>query len=141
MADLNELASETTQHLDKIEELEQTLFELRGEIAGGRRIPPGVRILSIRENPEQQWFDLRQATMDRLKSENEALLKRLKELEDNGVRHLEGSGEELVPRESWELVNKEKQDLEELIKKKEKRLLRLQQVLSRLFSLLPSTLM
>ncbi|KAH9475542.1 Spindle assembly checkpoint component mad1 [Psilocybe cubensis] len=119
------------ENLDKIEELEQTLFELRGEIAGGRHVPPNTRILSMKDNPEQQWFDLRQAAMDRLKSENEALIKRLKELEEGGVRMTnegEGAGEDLVPRESWEAVNKEKVDLEEMVKQKEKRLLRLQQV-------------
>jgi mitotic spindle assembly checkpoint protein MAD1 len=87
----------------------------------------------MRDNPEQQWFDLRQAAMDRLKSENEALMKRLKDVEESGVRPSEGEnqvGGELVPRASWELVNKDKQDLEELVKQKEKRLLRLQQVRS-----------
>jgi len=87
----------------------------------------------MRDNPEQQWFDLRQAAMERLKSENEALMKRLKDLEECAVRPSEGEirvGGELVPRESWELVNKDKLDLEELVKQKEKRLLRLQQVRS-----------
>jgi mitotic spindle assembly checkpoint protein MAD1 len=118
------------QNVDKIEELEQTLFELRGEIAGGRHVPPGVRVLSMQDNPEQQWFDLRQAALDRLKGENEALMKRLKELEESGARGggEQEHGEELVPRESWELVNKEKLELQETVKQKEKRLLRLQQV-------------
>lgn len=77
--------------------------------------------------------------MDRLREENEALLRRLKELEESGARGAalgqdgeggEGHGEELVPRASWELANKEKEDLEETVKQKEKRLLRLQQVSS-----------
>ncbi|KAJ3497243.1 hypothetical protein NLJ89_g10374 [Agrocybe chaxingu] len=125
---LNDFEAETKQNLDKIEELEQTLFELRGEIAGGRHVPPGVRVLSMTDNPEQQWFDLRQAAMDRLKGENEALLKRLKELEESGARTAQNHGDELVPRESWELVNKEKLELEDVVKQKEKRLLRLQQI-------------
>jgi len=129
---LDKAAAEEKEQLDKIEQLEQTLFELRGEIAGGRHVPPGVRILSMTDNPEQQWFDLRQAAMDRLKGENEALMKRLKELEDGGARAAmdqdETKVEELVPRESWDLVNREKADLEEVLKQKEKRLLRLQQV-------------
>lgn len=114
----------------RIEVLEQTLFELGGEIGGGRHIPPNVRVLSLKDNPEQEWFDLRQAAMDRLKGENEALLKRLRDLENSGAstgQH-QGESEELVPRESWELLQKEKQDLEDLVKEKEKRLLRLQQV-------------
>lgn len=85
------------------------------------------------DNPEQQWFDLRQAAMDRLKSENDALMKRLKDLEEGGARAAAAGDdgtekEDLVPRESWEAVNKEKTDLEEVVRQKEKRLLRLQQV-------------
>ncbi|KAI0781689.1 spindle assembly checkpoint component Mad1 [Irpex lacteus] len=125
---LGEAEVETGKHLEKIEELEQTLFDLRGEIGGGRHVPPGVRILSLRDNPAQQWADLSQAAMDRLKTENEALLKRLKDLESNGVVSDAGSSEELVPRESWEAVNREKEELQETLKQKEKRLLRLQQV-------------
>jgi mitotic spindle assembly checkpoint protein MAD1 len=83
----------------------------------------------LKDNPEQQWADLRQAVMDRLKSENEALMKRLRELEESGARAgANDSVGELVPRESWELVNKEKTELEEVVRQKEKRLLRLQQV-------------
>ncbi len=86
----------------------------------------------MQDNPEQQWFDLRQAAMDRLKGENEALMNRLKELEESGARiDTTGDREDLVPRESWELVNRERQELEETVKQKEKRLLRLQQVCAR----------
>ncbi|KAI0631745.1 MAD-domain-containing protein [Trametes polyzona] len=127
---LKEVEEATEKHLEKIEELEQTLFELRGEIGAGRHLPPGTRVLCLRDNPAQQWEDLSKAAMDRLKSENEALLKRLKDLEDSGAR---GSGEnasneELVPRESYEVIEKEKAKLEDELKQKEKRLLRLQQV-------------
>ena len=69
--------------------------------------------------------------MDRLKGENQALMKRLKELEESGAKstHIDdGRNTELVPRESWELVNREKKELEDTVKQKEKRLLRLQQV-------------
>jgi hypothetical protein len=69
--------------------------------------------------------------MDRLKGENQALMKRLKELEESGAKstHIDdGRNIELVPRESWELVNREKKELEDTVKQKEKRLLRLQQV-------------
>ena len=69
--------------------------------------------------------------MDRLKGENQALMKRLKELEESGAKstHIDDErNTELVPRESWELVNREKKELEDTVKQKEKRLLRLQQV-------------
>lgn len=78
----------------------------------------------------QQWTDLRQSVMDRLKSENEALIKRLHERESSGAVVTDGQAprDELVPRESWEVLDKEKKELEEVVKQKEKRLLRLQQV-------------
>jgi mitotic spindle assembly checkpoint protein MAD1 len=126
---LSEAESASEKHLERIEQLEQTLFELRGEIGAGHHVPPGVRVLSLKQNPAQEWSDLRQAVMDRLKGENEALIKRLKELEESGYSMAGGArGDDLVPRESWEVVNKEKTELEDVVKQKEKRLLRLQQV-------------
>ncbi|KAF8637851.1 hypothetical protein AX17_002477 [Amanita inopinata Kibby_2008] len=131
------LEGTTTTQADRIDKLEQELFELSGEIAGGRHVPPGVRVLSMRNNPEQQWFDLRQEAMDRLRGENEALLRRLGELEDKakqaGLQDESTAGEhaagpDLVPKESFELAMKERKELEDVVKQKEKRLLRLQQV-------------
>ena len=56
-------------------------------------------------------------------------MKRLQALEASGASASSSShGEELVPRESWEQVNREKLDLQEELKQKEKRLLRLQEV-------------
>ncbi len=133
-AELKDVEEETEKHLEKIDELEQTLFELRGEIGAGRHLPPGTRVLCLKDNPAQQWEDLSKAAMDRLKNENEALMKRLKDLEDSGARSSgEGvSGEDLVPRESYEVIAEEKTKLEHELKQREKRLLRLQQVRLRL---------
>ncbi|KAG9312696.1 mitotic checkpoint protein-domain-containing protein [Chiua virens] len=122
------LEAQPRLHEDKVEELEQTLFELRGKIGAGNHVPPGMRVLCLHDNPAQQWSDLRQSVMDRLKGENEALIKRLRDLEQSGVQAETSRGEELVPRESWEVLRKEKEELEEVVKQKEKRLLRLQQV-------------
>lgn len=120
-------------HEDSVDKLEQELFELGGRIAAGQHIPPGTRVLCFQDNPAQQWTDLRQSAMDRLKSENAALIKRLKDLEGSGAMarpetSAASQAAELVPRESWEALEKEKKELEEVVKQKEKRLLRLQQV-------------
>ena len=87
------------------------------------------------KDPEPEWFDLHQATVDRLKGEKEALMKRLKELEleesgttDKTTRIEVGPNAEFVPRESWEAVIREKYELEDKVTQNEKRLLRLQQV-------------
>lgn len=126
---LEDAQAEIEKHLEKIEELEQALFELQGEIGGGRHVPPGVRVLSMRENPAQQWADLSQAAMNRLKGENEALLKRLKELEEGGaVANHAGNQEELVPRASLDVAQKEKAAIAEELRQKEKRMLRLREV-------------
>jgi len=83
--------------------------------------------------------------MERLREENRALLARLKDVESaaaaaaasEGDKPLIGEGAEahevhpgsaLVPRASWELLAKEKQELEDVVKQKEKRLTRLQQI-------------
>lgn len=53
--------------------------------------------------------------------------RRLRELEERGTgmaKDGEGRGEELIPRESWEVIKK-KSELDDVVKQKEKRLLRL----------------
>lgn len=130
MSALEECEATAEQHLETIETLEQTLFELRGEIGAGRHLPPGVRVLSLKDNPAQQWEDLSKAAMDRLKAENDALLNRLRSIEADGARtvHNQEPSEDLVPRNLWEIVSEQKKELEDVVKQKEKRLLRLQQV-------------
>lgn len=115
-------------YLSRIDELEQKLFELQGEIGAGRQLPPNTRVLCLRDNPASQWEDLSRKAMDRLKEENQALLARLKALDDNGIRSAGGVAEDLVPRESLNVIQREKEELEESLKQKEKRLVRLRQV-------------
>ncbi|KAH6894805.1 spindle assembly checkpoint component Mad1 [Coprinopsis sp. MPI-PUGE-AT-0042] len=72
---ISEYEQEIASQATKIDELEQALFDLSGEIAGGRHVPPKTRVLCMAENPDQAWVDLRQATMDRIKGENDARIK------------------------------------------------------------------
>ena len=138
---LEEQEEETGKDREKIEELEQTLFELRGEIGAGRHVPPGVRVLSLSANPAQEWADLRQAALDRLKEENAALLQRLSSLSSSSSEPNPPTGtttpettttadreEQLVPRASWLAVCEQKAQLEDEVRQKEKRMLRLRQV-------------
>lgn len=131
---LEEARATIKVHEDKVENLEQTLWELRGKIGAGNHVPPGMRVVCLRDNPAQQWNDLRQSVLDRLKNENEALIKRLRDLENSAtVVKSEAStskGDDLIPKESWDVLDNEKRELEETVKQKEKRLLRLQQVFS-----------
>ncbi|KAJ8517410.1 hypothetical protein ONZ45_g5421 [Pleurotus djamor] len=130
---LKEQGTEAQSQSAQIDALEQQLFELSGEIAGGRHVPPGVRILSMKGNPEEQWFALRQEAMDKLKSENEALMKRLRELEaQTPVEQVQPVGDpsssHLIPRESYDLVREEVESLQSQLVQKDKRLQRLKQV-------------
>jgi len=129
LSDLKEAEEAVEEGLAKIEELEQKLFDLGGEIGAGRHIPPGIRVLTFKDNPAQQEVDLRQATLDRLKSENEALLEKLTTLESDGHGTVASSAD-FVPKESWEVMKTEKAELVSALEHKEKRIKRLQEVVS-----------
>lgn len=126
MLDLKDAEEAVEEGLEKIEELEQKLFDLCGEIGAGRRIPPGTRVLTLKDNPAQREVDLRQATLDRLKGENQALLEKLAGLESGGH---DASSTDSVPKESWEVMKTEKAELVLALEHKEKRIKRLQEVL------------
>ncbi len=138
------LRTENEKQVTRIDLLEQELFELGGEMGAGRHIPSGMRVVCLRDNPARRWADTREEVLSRLRGENDALLKHLEEVE---VRLGDGNGDvsmapvsgqsglngdkgtmKTVPRESWESLRQEKLDLDESLKQKEKRLLRLQQV-------------
>ncbi|KAJ8689494.1 coiled-coil domain-containing protein mad1 [Pleurotus ostreatus] len=148
-SDLKARQEETQEHLARIDKLEQELFELSGEVAGGRHVPPGVRVLSMKDNPEEKWFNLRQEALDRLRGENEALMARLRELEDqqpalpsnnmpppssntlntpNTPNAPASAPAHLVPRESYELALSKTAALAAELTQKDTRLRRLQQV-------------
>jgi len=124
---LKEAEDAVDEELAKVEELEQKLFDLGGEIGAGRQVPPGTRVLTFKDNPAQQEVDLRQATLDRLKGENEALLKKLAEVETGGP-DADRPSVDFVPKESWEVMKTEKAELALALEHKEKRIKRLQEV-------------
>jgi mitotic spindle assembly checkpoint protein MAD1 len=128
LLDLKEAEEAVEEGLEKIEELEQKLFDLGGEIGAGRQIPPGMRVLMLKDNPAQQEVDLRRATLDRLKDENEALLGKLTALESGGC-DANATSSDFVPKESWEVMKTEKAELALALEHKEKRIKRLQEVI------------
>ena len=97
-----------------------------------------MRVLSLNANPAQDWADLRQAALDRLKEENAALLQRPSALYASGIHTAPSAIDtaaarsstttELVPRASWAAVIQEQAQLEDELRQKEKRMLRLRQV-------------
>ncbi|KAF7342010.1 hypothetical protein MVEN_01788200 [Mycena venus] len=123
---LDTAQSELKAQLEKIEQLEQELFDLGGEIAGGRHVPPGIRVLSFKDTPELLLRDnpeARTSELDRVKEENAALIHRIAELQKGGNEHL-------IPKESWDAVCKERDELQGQVKQKETRLRRLKEVFS-----------
>jgi mitotic spindle assembly checkpoint protein MAD1 len=117
---------ELQQLAAQIEKLEDDLFRLRGDVGTGRHIPPGVRVLELADNPAARWFGKREEDVQRLKKENEAL----RAMIGDGVSATSSaaSGGGLAPKETMDALEQEKLELEQTIKEKEKRLLRLQQV-------------
>ena len=101
----------------------------------------------MRANPVQDGADLRQAALDRLKEENAALIQHLSTLEARPHAPTDTSTDstdsttaapdtgtptmttmELVPRASWAAVCQEKEQLQDELGQREKRMLRLRQV-------------
>lgn len=86
--------------------------------------------LLLRDNPET-----RQTEMNRVKEENAALIHRIEELQKGGARVENNvtdtnSNEHLIPKESWDAVCKERDELQGMVKQKETRLKRLKEVFS-----------
>ncbi len=109
----------------------------------------------MRQNPLADWEATRTASLERLRGENQAFVKRLKEGEaalkevqdvtpsravETDPAGAGGGGSTLVPRESYEVALKEKNELEHELKQKDVRLARLQEVIFRLSSLGPHQL-
>jgi mitotic spindle assembly checkpoint protein MAD1 len=114
----------------RVASLDEQLFRLQGDVGTGRLVPPGIRILEMAGNPAAKWFGKREEDVQRLRKENEALRSMMG---DGVARPTEGAAADgLVPKETLDVLIQEKAELEKTIKEKEKRLLRLQQVLSQL---------
>ncbi|CEL52964.1 Spindle assembly checkpoint component mad1 OS=Schizosaccharomyces pombe (strain 972 / ATCC 24843) GN=mad1 PE=3 SV=1 [Rhizoctonia solani AG-1 IB] len=124
--EMAELTKQIEAYEETIERLEQTLFELRGEIAAGTHDEPGTRTLQLADNPEARWFAMREEEVGRMKEEINVLRARITE-GGSGVATAADGGDG-VPRETYENLQREKEELEEVVKQKEKRLLRLKSV-------------
>jgi hypothetical protein len=132
---LRDMEKEVEERDGKVDELEQKLFELSGnfplpfpffsilgshsrssvlvlpgEIAGGRHLPGGarlvpnpdfdpenprgVRVLQLAQNPMSEWFDLREERFKELRNENDVLVGVVRGLEERVgelVRELESA--------------------------------------------------
>jgi len=101
--------------------LDAEVNDLMRRVASGEYNPKQERVIELHNNPAAKIMAVRNQVLEDLRKENEALLK------GGGG----GQGEGSVPRESWERLSKEKEELE---RGHAKRLMRLKEV-SSLFQL------
>jgi regulator of replication initiation timing len=96
--------------------LDAEVNDLMRRVASGEYNPKSERVIEFQNNPAAKIMAVRNQVLEDLRKENEALLR------SGGGG---GGGEGSVPRESWERLCKEKEELE---KGHAKRLMRLKEV-------------
>jgi mitotic spindle assembly checkpoint protein MAD1 len=93
-------------------------------VASGEYNPATERCIELKANPAAKEQAIRTKMLEDLRAENEALLERLRSVDRQPVPD-KGMG--LVPRESFERLSREKEEME---RAHAKRLLRLKEVSS-----------
>lgn len=130
-----ELRRELDEARNELELMEQeneglaNQVELLEENQGirGAYNPETHQVLEFRDSPDRVEHAIRTATLERLRSENDALLRRLGDLE-KGL--LANDGQSLVPRESLEAAQAESAKLREQVQQKEKMMKRITQAVA-----------
>ncbi|GAA5836698.1 hypothetical protein JCM11251_002702 [Rhodosporidiobolus azoricus] len=122
----NELAI-LEQELDSLSAQIEQLEENQG--IRGAYNPATHKVLEFANSPDRVEHAIRQATLDGLRGENEALLKRVADLERGGVLRGE-KVQELVPRESLAQALAELEKAKKEVKQKETMLKRISQAVA-----------
>lgn len=112
------------QEIDSLAAQVEQLEENQG--IRGAYNPATTKVLEFRDSPDRVEHAIRTATLERLKSENEALLRRIGNLETGGVRT--GGTQDLVPKESLATLNAEIERLKTAVAQKDKMLQRISEV-------------
>jgi predicted RNase H-like nuclease (RuvC/YqgF family) len=114
------------QEIDSLAAQVEQLEENQG--IRGAYNPATTKVLEFRDSPDRVEHAIRTATLERLKSENEALLRRIGNLETSGVRTDQSQQQDLVPKESLATLNAEIERLKTAVAQKDKMLQRISQV-------------
>lgn len=130
-----ELQRELDEARNELELMEQeneglaNQIELLEENQGirGAYNPETHQVLEFRDSPDRVEHAIRTATLERLRSENDALLRRLGDLEKGSSAN---DGQSLVPRESLEAAQAEVAKLQEQVQQKEKMMKRITQAVA-----------
>ncbi|GAA5910674.1 hypothetical protein JCM5296_001688 [Sporobolomyces johnsonii] len=147
----DEVGKTLEEQLRLNEELKQELDEARNELAlmeqeiealsaqvdqleenqgiRGAYNPATTKVLEFRDSPDRVEHAIRTATLELLRNENEALLRRLSDLERRGAPP-GAPPQELVPRESLVKANAEVEKLKALVAQKETMLKRISQAVA-----------
>ncbi|GAA5867035.1 hypothetical protein JCM8547_008417 [Rhodosporidiobolus lusitaniae] len=127
-AELDEARNELTlmeQELDSLNAQIEQLEENQG--IRGVYNPTTTKVLEFRDSPDRVEHAIRQATLDRLTSENDALVRRLEVVERGQGK---GAEQQLVPRESLVQANAEVEKYKKLVAQKETMLKRISQAVA-----------
>ncbi|KAJ8293420.1 Spindle assembly checkpoint component MAD1 [Rhodotorula toruloides] len=123
----NELAL-MEQELEALSTQVEQLEENQG--IRGAYNPETTKVLEFRDSPDRVEHAIRTATLERLKNENQALLRRLGDME-RGALAQQGAGvQQLVPRESLVSAQAEADKLKALVQQKETMLKRIGQAVA-----------
>lgn len=120
-ADTAALESTISQLTTANTTLDAEVTDLMRRVASGEYNPETERCIELKLNPASKEMAIRTRILDELRAENQALLDRLGQLDKTGSDgDVEGKG--LVPRESFDRLTKEKEDMEAAHKKRLDRL-------------------
>ncbi|GAA5871712.1 hypothetical protein JCM16303_000840 [Sporobolomyces ruberrimus] len=129
----DELRNELTlmeQEIDSLAAQVEQLEENQG--IRGAYNSATTKVLEFRDSPDRVEHAIRTATLERLREENDALLRRIGNLEMSGVRTGESSNgqQDLVPKESLVTLESEIQRLKTAVVQKDKMLQRITQAVT-----------
>ncbi|KAJ1565848.1 coiled-coil domain-containing protein mad1, partial [Nowakowskiella sp. JEL0078] len=126
----NELLNENKLLKLQVKAVDNQIGVLENALGRGEFDQNKYRILQISENPESIEYAIRKATLDALREENKALRKKIEtgflQLKKEDPQH--GEKSELLPIQSFKVLELDCKNLKKTIVEKEKRLVRLKEV-------------
>ncbi|BGP00260.1 hypothetical protein RTG_01943 [Rhodotorula toruloides ATCC 204091] len=123
----NELAL-MEQELEALSTQVEQLEENQG--IRGAYNPETTKVLEFRDSPDRVEHAIRTATLERLQNENQALLRRLGDVERGALARQGAGAQQLVPRESLVSAQAEADKLKALVQQKETMLKRIGQAVA-----------
>ncbi|GAA5929465.1 uncharacterized protein JCM15063_004157 [Sporobolomyces koalae] len=129
-----ELRQELDEARNELTLMEQEIDSLAGQVEQleenqgirGAYNPATTKVLEFRDSPDRVEHAIRTAALERLRTENDALLRRIETLETSGIRG-GANQQDLVPKESLATLQAEIERLKTAVEQKDKMLQRISQ--------------